>query len=182
MLLKAYDSEVAEYRFNVQITWDRTKFFILLNSALVAAGIGLMKFADSSFLVAVFLVLFFILAISIAFFGLFITEVGKRYYREAVYTKTLLERELGLLEPVKNTMGLHESRRNLSIAVTRGQRNFEDVLYGKYVSDVLGSPIAPGTIAAQSRSVFWAMIIIEGLGACMSLYLAVEQLPKVGAS
>src|SRR6185295_16228595 len=43
LLLKVYGAAIDEYRFNVKLTWDRTKFFLLLNSGLIAAGVGLFK-------------------------------------------------------------------------------------------------------------------------------------------
>ena len=40
LLLKVYSTSIDEYRFNVQLSWDRTKFFLLLSSGLIAAGVG----------------------------------------------------------------------------------------------------------------------------------------------
>src|ERR1700730_16124846 len=103
LLLIVYSTAIDEYRFNVQLGWDRTKFFLLLNSGLVAAGVGLLKVAEDSVLSSSFLVMFFLMAILISVFGLKMVNIAKAYYREAVFTKTLVERELGLLDPIPGT-------------------------------------------------------------------------------
>lgn len=41
ILLKAYEQHAAEYRMEVQMGWDRMKFFLTLNVALLAALSGL---------------------------------------------------------------------------------------------------------------------------------------------
>jgi hypothetical protein len=163
LLLKVYSTAIDEYRFNVQLGWDRTKFFLLLNSGLIAAGVGLLKVAEGSVLPSIFLVLFFLLSIFISAFGLQTAKIAKGYYREAVFTKTLVERELGLLEPIQ---GLQDSRANLSIAVTRGQRDYEAILSGQsHADDFSDTPISSGTVAFNAQMVFWLMIAIETLAA-----------------
>ena len=59
LLLKAYSAALDECRFNVQLSWDRTKFFLLLNSGLIAAGMGLLKVGQGSVLQSLFLIFFF---------------------------------------------------------------------------------------------------------------------------
>jgi hypothetical protein len=163
LLLKVYGAAIDEYRFNVQLGWDRTKFFLLLSSGLIAAGVGLLKVAEGSLLPSIFLVSFFLLSLFISAFGLQTTKIAKGYYREAVYTKTLVERELGLLEPIP---GLQDPRANLSIAVTRGQRDTEAILSGQSrADDFSDTPISSGTVAFNAQMVFWVMIAIEALAA-----------------
>ncbi|UCI07351.1 NUDIX domain-containing protein [Mesorhizobium sp. B1-1-8] len=111
LLLKVYQASLEGCRFNVELAWDRTKFFLLLNSALITGGIGLFKLADESMLVSMFLVAFFIITIIMSEMGLETVSSGKNYYREAIFKKTLIERELGLLDrthPVK-TAGVRSS-------------------------------------------------------------------------
>jgi hypothetical protein len=152
LLLKVYGAAIDEYRFNVQLGWDRTKFFLLLSSGLIAAGVGLLKVAEGSLLPSIFLVSFFLLSLFISAFGLQTTKIAKGYYREAVYTKTLVERELGLLEPIP---GLQDPRANLSIAVTRGQRDTEAILSGQSrADDFSDTPISSGTVAFNAQMVF----------------------------
>jgi hypothetical protein len=163
LLLKVYGAAIDEYRFNVQLGWDHTKFFLLLSSGLIAAGVGLLKVAEGSLLPSIFLVSFFLLSLFISAFGLQTTKLAKGYYREAVFTKTLVERELGLLEPIP---GLQDPRANLSIAVTRGQRDTEAILSEQSrADDFSDTPISSGTVAFNAQMVFWVMIAIEALAA-----------------
>ena len=170
LLLKVYGTAIDEYRFNVQLSWDRTKFFLLLNSALIAAGIGLLKIAEGSLLTSIFLVLFFLLSILISVFGLGTIAVGKAYYREATFTKTLAEHELGLLDPVP---GFQDPRANLSIAVTQGQRKHAAILSGEARdAELQETRISRGTIAFYTQMVFWMMILIEALSAIAAVVTA----------
>jgi hypothetical protein len=166
LLLKIYGASIDEYRFNVLLTWDRTKFFLLLNSGLIAAGIGLLKIAEGSLLTSIFLILFFILSIGFCAFGLETATVGKSYYREAIFTKTLVERELGLLDPIP---GLDDSRANLSIAVTQGQRNYQAILSGETRTEPGDTSIARGTVAWNAQMAFWTMIVIDAGAAIAAL-------------
>jgi hypothetical protein len=163
VLLKVYDAAIAEYRFNVQLVWDRTKFFLLLSSGLVGAGIGLTKIPETAPSTPFFLGCFFILSMLITISGLETLAVGKRYYRESVFTKTVVERELGLLNPVH---GLADPRANLSIAVTDGQRDLQSILFGGPTAErPKGGMISPRTVVWSIQAIYWVMIAIEFLGA-----------------
>jgi hypothetical protein len=67
---------------------------------LLAAGVGLIKVAQDSTQTSFFLIIFFVLSILINIFGLNSVAVGKVYYRESVFIKTIIERELGLLKAI----------------------------------------------------------------------------------
>jgi len=159
--LKVYDAAINEYRFNVNLGWDRTKFFLVASAGLIAAGIGLIKVTEGDLLTSVFLVCFFILSTVITIYGLKTLAISKSYYREAIFTKTVVERELGLLEPLPN---LQDERGNLSIAVTDGQRDIEAILFGGKP----GRMISPGTVVWNIKTIFWIMIFIECAGAIVA--------------
>lgn len=42
-LFDLYKASVEEYRFQVQLNWDRAKYFLAFNTAVIAAGTGLVK-------------------------------------------------------------------------------------------------------------------------------------------
>jgi hypothetical protein len=48
LLLKVYGAALDECRFNVQLGWDRTKFYLTLSLTATAAGTGLMRIADDA--------------------------------------------------------------------------------------------------------------------------------------
>jgi hypothetical protein len=165
LLLKVYSTAIDEYRFNVQLNWDRTKFFIFLSSGLLAAGVGLIKIAQDSTQTWIFLVVFFFLSAFINIFGLNTVSVGKGYYREAVFIKTILERELGLLKALPD---LTDARANLSISVTDGQRDFVKILFGG--SRQVRRQRFPQTITEYTEAIFWTMLFINWLGMMIALW------------
>lgn len=121
VLLKVYDAAIAEYRFNVQLSWDRNKFFLTLISAIIASGVGFIKVASESISSSIFLLCFFMVSVFITMYAIDALSTGKKYVREANYKKMLIERELGLLETMPH---FKTQRSNLSMSVTSGQRNF----------------------------------------------------------
>src|SRR4051812_36571784 len=126
LLLKVYDAAINEYRFNVQLGWDRTKFFLGLAVTGIAAGAGLIRLAEGSKVVPLFLCFFFALLVGITWSGWLAAEKSKKYTRRAVLTKTLVERELGLL---RNVEDLHDPALHLAVAVTPSHRDFRDILF-----------------------------------------------------
>ena len=117
---------------------------------------------EGDLLTSVFLVCFFILSTVITIYGLKTLAISKSYYREAIFTKTVVERELGLLEPLPN---LQDARANLSIAVTVGQRDIEAILFG---GKPAGRMISPGTVVWNIKTILWIMIFIECAGAIVA--------------
>ena len=136
LLFKVYDASLAEYRFNVNLVWDRTKQFLVLSSALVAGGVGLIKVAEGSAITSLFLIVYFVLSVFVNVCGLDAIKIGKAHYRESVFVKTLVERELGLLKVLAD---FTDTRANLSIAVTDGQRNYRNILFGPPLGDIENS-------------------------------------------
>lgn len=161
ILLKVYDSAVAEYRFNVQLAWDRNKFFLTLISAIIAAGVGFIKVASESKAASVFLFFLFGVSIAITMYAIEALSTGKKYIREANYKKMLIERELGLLNIIPNFSSL---RSNFSIAVTGGQRNYGSMMLSEDVTKRISSK----SIADNLTKIFAGMVLIEIVGCVIS--------------
>ena len=180
-MLRVYEAALREYHFNVNLGWERTKFFLLLNSGLIAAGVGLVRFSEGSALTSAFLLLFFIMLIMLSISSLRTVNVAKQYYREAIFTKTVVERELGLLEKLGN---LPDGRDNLSIAVTDGQRDFLTVLTAEKLQ---GSEENQETIVRKIfglthsiTSATEAMFVFMALIAFFAAIVAVVNLVRAG--
>lgn len=125
VLLKACDAAILEYRFNVQLGWDRQRSFLTLLASLLAAGVGLIGFSSNNLPASIFLCAYFVACIAITLYAIRTLKSSKRYYREANYKKTLIERELGLLrriDPFTN------DEANFSIATTGGQHRHGEIL------------------------------------------------------
>lgn len=162
LLLKVYQAAIDEYRFNVNLSWERTRFFLGLISTSIAAGVGLMRFAAGNYAASLFLMCFFALLIFVTHLAIKLLEKGKEYTQEAVYKKTLIERELGLLQALD---GLDTTPANLSIAVTGGMQNAVAVLMrSKQRGDTAHPLISSHSIVASIRRVLYAMIVIEAFG------------------
>jgi hypothetical protein len=93
--------------------------------------------------------------------------VGKRYYRRANFTKTLVESQLGLLDPIPE---FSDPRINLSIAVTDGQRDHLTILSRDESNrDKSEGRISLGSVVWYVRIIFWMMIAIETIGAFIAV-------------
>lgn len=99
-LLKVYEAALAEYRFDVQLAWDRAKFILGLCVTALAAGAGLARLAEGSGGSWLILSGFFLLVAGFGWIGLRAGAEAKRRYRAAVHAKLVVESKLGLLEPL----------------------------------------------------------------------------------
>lgn len=103
-LFKLLDVHLAEYRFQVDLNWRRTQHLLALNSAMLAAGVGLLRLSPDDGLPLAGVVFFAGLVLSAL--GRLVVETQHDYYRAA--------REG--LERVESLMGLGE----LGIQTTPG--------------------------------------------------------------
>ena len=163
LLLSVYRSAIEEYRFNVNLNWDRTKFFLALIAGLIGAGVGLLRFASDSIPAATFLIFFFVLIFGITRLADQAIRRGKEYTAEAIYKKTVVERELGLLNQIPGYP--FDDKPNLSIAVTRGMANTTAILLKKKQKKAPGHPlISSGSIVDRIRTLLKIMYVIEVIG------------------
>ena len=121
-LPELYKHAIEEYRFNVQLSWDRTRFYLGLNTALVAAIATLLRIeSDSSWPLGVASMA----GVATSAMGILTIRKGHRYYRHAVYKKTLIEDGLGLHTKVES----HAHRlATLAIATTSTQAETHQIL------------------------------------------------------
>jgi len=113
-LMRLYDSAVAEYRFEVQLNWDRTKHFMLFNAAVIAAAAGLMKFGRPPTLAEKVLeTALLLLAAANSVVGIVSVHRGHGYYRAARDQVRKLAAELGVeQQSLVTTPGLKGTKRN----------------------------------------------------------------------
>lgn len=96
-LLKQYELVLQEYRFQVQLNWDRTKHYLIFNTAIFGAAIALYKDAKSWQTEAAVALLLLVASLN-SYAGVRAIEVGRDFYRRSRQTKTKLEKALGLGE------------------------------------------------------------------------------------
>lgn len=99
-----YRMAIEDDRYQVQLNWDRLKFFLVLNASILAAAVGLFRASAGWTGRSLVAILLGVGAVS-ALLGFRASRAGKLYHRSAILKKTLLERRLGLLEPVEGVSG-----------------------------------------------------------------------------
>lgn len=156
ILLKVYDASIAEYRFNVQLNWDRSKFYIGLSVTAMAAGTALLKLATDTILISILLPIYFLCVFFITLFGSNTINKGKEYTRRANLTKTLVERELGLFKQIEP---FGDPELHLGITVTPGQRKHISAILQHKRREVKISEI--GSNIKQTQWVFIALMVAE---------------------
>jgi hypothetical protein len=94
-LLDLYKIALDEYRFEVRLGWDRTTYFLVLNSAILTVATGLLKLQNPP-AVYLFIAVLFTLGFATSLIGAMSITKGHEYYRRTIVTKTLIEKRLGL--------------------------------------------------------------------------------------
>lgn len=113
-LLDHYKIAVEEYRFQVKLNADRSRDYVVLNSAIIAAGVALLGQSQHPYLAgAVFLV-----GMGVAALSILGSHTQHGYYRDTRNAKDQLARQLGIAHMV--TMGTKStgSRRRRFASVT----------------------------------------------------------------
>jgi hypothetical protein len=157
-----YEIAIDEYRFQVQLNWDRTKFFFTLNSAIVAAAAALIKLGESETSYFYIALLFGTGALT-SWMGKKTARRGHEYYRNTRWKKTVIEDRLGLHHPLKD----YEEFTTLAIASTRGQQEHQRILHGPASK---GDRLRSGSITHGVVWIFIAFTIADFLGTMISLY------------
>ena len=166
-LYDLYRLAIDEYRFNVKLSWDRTRFFVGLNAVLVTAASALMRFIDGP---AILLVAIPIIGVVVCVLGIRTARNGHNYYRRSIYKKTLIEHQLGLTNQL-TACGF--SGATLSITSTPNQADSQEILNN--TEDWLGRRIRilsnTGLVILLHRLLGLAYLLAFATG----LYLACTQ-------
>ena len=134
-----YRHAIEEYRFEVQISWERTKFYLGLNMALLAAVATLLRIESDSWFP---LVVISLVGVFASWLGISTIVKGHQYYRQTIWKKTLIEEALGLNERVLGTKA--DQRGTWAIATTKSQGDTQDILQD--TDKWLARRIRPGTV------------------------------------
>jgi len=108
-LLQLYSLAVADYQFQVNLTWSRTQYCLTLNSAIIAVAAGLINFGRGPTLSGTAVVLVvgvFASGLLMSAFSILALDMGRRYYRPVVNRIKVIEKQLGIdAEALKTTRG-----------------------------------------------------------------------------
>lgn len=125
-LLDLYKIAVDEYRFEVKLNWDRTAYYLTLNSGLIAIAAGLLKLDNSSApIVDLLVAVIFLIGLSASAIGIFAILKGHDYYRRTVIKKTLIEDHLGLTRSSLD----YAARHTFAVGTTTGQGEHLQILH-----------------------------------------------------
>jgi len=157
-----YQEALAEDRFQVQLSWDRTKFALTLNGTILAAAVALTSLASVN-LGRMLSVLVFVAGAVAAAFGIKAAREGKGYHRAANVKKVLYERALGLDEPVPEG-GEHG---DLALSGLRRSKRAR-ILAG--LDAYVNLKVDPGSIIGAAVLLLWALLALDVLGAAVVGY------------
>jgi hypothetical protein len=149
---------VDEYRFQVSLGWDRTKFYLTLNSALLSVGAALFRPENGTRVLSGAV---FVVGIATSVLGARAVADGHRYYRRTVVQKTRIEDALGLLRPVKSSLG---PAAPLAISTTTGQLRRLAMLENP--DDYVSQPLKRATTISGALSlVLYLLAALNCIGA-----------------
>ncbi|HEU4635891.1 MAG TPA: hypothetical protein VFS41_06925 [Edaphobacter sp.] len=158
---KQYGHVLAEYRFQVQLNWDRTKHYFTFNTALLGIAVALYKESASGPCQAGVAALLLIAALN-SFHGAFAVKRGHDYYRRVRETKAALEEKLGLA----------------TIAILSTPGMLRD---GNLVAE--WSPgMAAGRFGKITAQAFWLLCLIGALAAVGAIYAGYSSSVTFGRS
>jgi hypothetical protein len=140
-LITLYQIAIDEYRFEVKLNWDRTAFYLTLNSGLIAIATGLLKVEGSSIANLIVAAVFFI-GLCVSIMGITTVRRGHDYYRRAIVKKTLLEDRLGLTKPCED----YPARPTLAVGTTAGQGEHFRILHN--TEEWLARPLRGSSITS----------------------------------
>jgi hypothetical protein len=168
-LLDLYRIALDEYRFVVRLGWDRTTYFLVLNSAILTVATGLLKFENPP-AVYLFIALLFLLGCGTSIVGSISIARSHEYYRRTVVTKTLVEKRLGLMDSIP---GMDPSL-NLAIATTKGQGDHMRILNDPEAW--VARKLRRSTITYWLRYILIALAGVDLCGAATSILMMIYAL------
>jgi hypothetical protein len=167
-LMDLYKIAVDEYRFEVKLNWDRTAFYLTLDSGLLAVAAGLLKLqaGDSHQLLNLSVAFVFLAGAMLSIIGVLAVRRGHDYYRRTVIKKTIIEDALGLTRPITE----YPLRHSLAISTTLGQGEHLQIIYN--TSDWQERAMRPGSVTSLTIATLVMFLIVDAVGfvGSVSLY------------
>ena len=147
---------IDEYRFQTRFNWDRLQYFFVLNSAIIAVGISLLKDAGAAG-AKPYLGFIFILGFAASEYAVRVARKGDEYYRRVIVKKTVVEKLLGRFDPIP----LHANI-NLAIGTTAGMADVDGILRDPVA--YMSKGFSPGTVKYWTTSLLRLFEVINVLG------------------
>ena len=161
-LLELYKIAIEEYRYEVNLGWDRLKHYFIVNAGLTTIGATLLRDragrgpAQVMDLVVAWV---FVVGLCAAALGIISIFRSREYYRATIFKKAQLEHLLGYDQPLAPGGPEHAC---LAIGTTRGMRRFEEVLKWKE-RDLQSWRLKPGSLVFYLAITLGLVGFIDGL-------------------
>jgi hypothetical protein len=137
-LLDLYKVAVEEYRFQVQLNWDRTKYLLGFNTAIIGVGTGLIKIGSHGTAVPL-LIGIFVVGLFAAMISMSAVHLQHNYYRSTRDRMVALARRLNLQDSgIATTPGMRSERTSLILRLSRVQNILYSLLVIIAFVDILG--------------------------------------------
>lgn len=164
-----YKIAIEEYRFEVRLNWDRTRYYLALNAVIVGVGAGLLRLG-TDLGASVFVAFVFTIGIISAWLGVQSIKRGHEYFLRTVIHKTLLEHYLGLLEKRQTTLS-HEH--NWSLATTFDMAEVNPILHSPH--EWLRKNVLPKHSITRYMSILLILIaMIDAVGMVFAISQGIE--------
>lgn len=117
-LVDLYKIALDEYRFQVNLNWSRTQYFIILNLGILGLATGLLRLDDERLSAIVGTGLYFT-GVICCILALVAGSVQRSYYRQTKTHKARIEALLGLGDlAIRTTPGMGSTARRLAKVTT----------------------------------------------------------------
>lgn len=170
-LFELYKLEINEYHFVIRLNWERQKYFIVLNAAILGLATGLLRLRGEPE-ARLFVAAIFVSGICTSLLGIYLTKKGHEYFRRGNYKKIVIEDCLGLLNPVCGYAG-----RQITLDVSTPTADLEKKR--RILSDPelwITGPIRFGRAVFYIRCVLILFLLLDAFGV-MYIWLPSVQEP-----
>lgn len=114
-LWRQYGHSLDEYRFQVQLNWDRTRYLLTLDVGIIPAATALLGLADASRLLVAAV---YLAGVLISVLGPVTLSTQRDYYRATRSLKARLEDELMLgHRAIRTTPGMGQTKKRRMVSV-----------------------------------------------------------------
>lgn len=148
-----YQQILEEYRFQVDLNWRRTSYFITLTLTLFSATSALLDFAKITVAIAATL---YLSGAFVAFIGRQTLVKGHQYYRTIAYQKSQLELTQG----------------QATIATTQGQQEAQSFTGNE--REWTQRKLRPRTVTWWLSGLFWMLMLVNLLAVAQSIYWGIS--------
>jgi hypothetical protein len=158
LLGKGYGFAIDEYRFEVRLGWDRARDYLIINLGLLTVAANLLRIENGR-AGNLLVILIFVIGAVTSLLGAKAVVTGHRYYRRAVFKKTLFEYRLGLLAPIDK---FDQPDATFAVGTTRGMADVNAIL--RAPAAWIGGPLSRQSIVFYLACLLRFLALVNAAG------------------